>query len=143
MARLSSFVYCLNAEKPTDGRGTTNAFGLLSDLRPQFVPGVFSFSIAVSVLALGIDSQDATIRVAFFESGSDAPIVDSGEICIPHEVLEARDAEIPDEFQGLDLTMDMRNVLFKSEGEYLTKVYFDGDCIGEQPIYVKGAENHE
>ena len=48
MAKISGFVYCLNAERITapDGKSEmTNAVGIVSTIMPEYVPGAFSFSI--------------------------------------------------------------------------------------------------
>lgn len=143
MPRLSSFVYCLSIDKPNGGQGPASARGLLSMLRPQFIPGAFSFSIAFSIMGLGEEPEDTTVRIVFHKRGEQEALVDSAPIAIPREILNARDKNIPDDFQGMDLTMDIRNVPFHTEGIYETDVYLNGELLDSAPIYVKGEEHLE
>ena len=57
MARLANFLYCLNAERQQDPQGkgeSINAMGVLTVLVPEFIPGLFSFSIIFSVLDIAL-----------------------------------------------------------------------------------------
>ena len=67
MARLSTFLYCLNAERHQANQGqgeAINAMGVLTLLTPEFVPGLFSFSIIFSIL--GIDpTTNGQIKLVF------------------------------------------------------------------------------
>ena len=53
MAKLASFIYCANTEKvsnPEKKDESINAIGVLSALTPEYVPGMFSFSVIFSVI---------------------------------------------------------------------------------------------
>ncbi len=139
MARMSNFIYCINAEKVSANNGQfggVNAIGVLSALTPEFVPGTFSFSIIFSILDIDISGNN-TIQVVFLEQGEEKVLVDSGIITIP-PITDAIDIGLPDEYKGVDMSMDLRNVIFETEGLYNTKVYFNGNLLAENPIYVKG-----
>ena len=140
MAKLTSFVYCLNVEriKPADGQGENiNAMGLLTALIPEYIPGTFSFSIAFSVLDIDVASSNNNIRIVFLRKDGDLIVVDSGIINLP-KLEDPNEISIPNEFKGLNMSMDLRNVVFEKEGVYTTKIYFNGDLLHESPIYVKG-----
>ena len=137
MARLGNFIYCLNAERvpAVNGKGDTiNAMGVLSALTLEFMPGTFSFSIIFSVLDADA-SQRNEIQIIF--SKKDTVLIDSGVISIPP--IESTDNyDLPKEYKGLNMSMDFRNVIFKEEGLYQTKVMFNGQEVGINEIYVKG-----
>ena len=137
MARLGNFIYCLNAERvpAVNGKGDTiNAMGVLSALTLEFMPGTFSFSIIFSVLDADA-SQRNEIQIIF--SKEDNVLIDSGVISIPP--IESTDNyDLPKEYKGLNMSMDFRNVIFKEEGLYQTKVMFNGQEVGINEIYVKG-----
>lgn len=137
MARLGNFIYCLNAERvpAVNGKGDTiNAMGVLSALTLEFMPGTFSFSIIFSVLDADA-SQRNEIQIIF--SKEDTVLIDSGVISIPP--IESTDNyDLPKEYKGLNMSMDFRNVIFKEEGLYQTKVVFNNQEVGINEIYVKG-----
>lgn len=137
MARLGNFIYCLNAERvpAVNGKGDTiNAMGVLSALTLEFMPGTFSFSIIFSVLDADA-SQRNEIQIVF--SKKDTVLIDSGVISIPP--IESTDNyDLPKEYKGLNMSMDFRNVIFKEEGLYQTKVVFNNQEVGINEIYVKG-----
>ena len=70
MARLANFLYCLNAERQQgpQGKGASiNAMGVLTVLTPEFMPGLFSFSIIFSILDIDPHS-DSQIKVVFTDN---------------------------------------------------------------------------
>lgn len=138
MARLNSLIYCINSERTAsvDRKGEMiNAMGIMSAITPEFVPGTFSFSIVFSVL--DVDPEQNNRIQIIFSDDEGKEIVNSGEIQLPM-------ANIPDpiclpkEYQGMNMTMDLRNVVFEKEGVYKTSIIFNGNNIGTNEIYVKG-----
>lgn len=139
MAKLTNFIYCINAERipAGDGKGESiNAMGVLSALTPEFVPGTFSFSIIFSVLDVEVSGNN-TIQIIFSKDGEEKGLIDSGIITIPPMPTE-NEIGLPDEYKGLNMSMDFRNVIFEAEGLYDTAVFFNGQLLGHNPIYVKG-----
>ena len=139
MATVKNFIYCLNAERVAaiDGKGeSVNAMGILSALTPEFVPGLFSFSIIFTVLDMDISGNN-TIQIIFTKDGEEKPMIDSGIIGIPP--LPDNDfGGLPNEYKGINMSMDFRNVVFEGEGVYLTKILVNGKLMGDNPIFVKG-----
>lgn len=139
MAKLTGFIYCLDAERvpASDGKGDTiNAVGIMSALTPEYVPGAFSFSIIFSILDINL-SDNNTVRVTFSKDGEKDPLVDSGIITLSPQ-LDADKIGLPNEYKGFNLSMDFRNVIFETEGVYNTTIYFNNVSLPMQPIYVKG-----
>ncbi len=140
MADLTNFIYCINAERIPSKNGKTdsvNAIGVLSSLTPEFVPGTFSFSIIFSVLDIDISGNN-TVQITFFREGEQKNLVDSGVITIPPLSPDSDDIQLPPKYQGLNMSMDFRNVIFEQEGLYNTKVIFNDQVLAIKPIYVKG-----
>ena len=138
MAKLSSFIYCISAERTpaVGGKGEMiNAMGVLSAITPEFVPGTFSFSIIFSVIDINTE-QNNRIQI-IFSNNEGKEIINSGEIQLPKADV-ADPVNIPDEYKGINMCMDLRNVVFEKEGVYKTTIIFDGEDIGSNEIFVKG-----
>lgn len=139
MAKLTNFIYCINAERvpANDGSGDSiNAMGVMSALTPEFIPGTFSFSIIFSVLDVDV-SENNTIQIIFSKDGEDNNLVNSGIITIP-PISNMDEVGLPNEYKGLNMSMDFRNVIFETEGLYNTSVLFNGKLLETNSIYVKG-----
>ncbi len=139
MGRLNNFIYCMNAERVSnEGKGDfINAMGVLSVLIPEFVPGTFSFSIVFSVLDIDV-SKNNSIQIVFSKNKDTNPLVNSGVIMIPPVPDEDGGVRLPNEYRGLNMSMDFRNVVFEEEGVYNTAVYCNGELLANNLIYVKG-----
>lgn len=108
--------------------------GVLSVLTPEFVPGTFSFSIIFSVLDVDILGNN-TIQIIFSKDGERDFLVNSGIITIPPMPNED-EIGLPNEYKGLNMSMDFRNVIFETEGLYNTDVFFNGQLLANNPIIV-------
>lgn len=138
MANLTSFIYCLNAERNQNPQGkgeTINANGVLTVMSPEFIPGTFSFSIIFSILDVNIEQSG--LVVVIFKDSEGKEIINTGTLTIPSSPIDGV-LELPKEYIGYNLCMDFRNVVFEHEGEYMTEIYFNSTLIGQQAIYVKG-----
>lgn len=134
MTRITSFVVCdsitnfpANPEK--------NIPSLVAPqiaLRPQFIPGNFSFGIAVGISGLNLHAEN---KVRFTIVNPKGIIVhDTGET--PLRPIPVSDT-LPAEYQGFMLTMDIRNLVIQIEGEYKFVAFVNGKSVGEAviPIY--------
>ena len=138
MAKVTSFVYCLNASRmiTADGKGEMiNAEGVLSTITPEYVPGSFSFSIIFSIIDFDI-KENNKIRIVFSDA-ENKEIVNSNDISLPIQIVEDQ-IDIPEKYKGINLSMDMRNVVLEKDGVYKTTIYFNGESIGSYEIYIKG-----
>lgn len=139
MAKLTNFIYCINAERvpANEGKGERmDAIGVLSAITPEFVPGTFSFSIIFSVLDVDV-SVDNTIQIKFSKCGEEKNLVDTGVVTIP-SLPNEDEIGLPNEYKGLNMSMDFRNVIFETEGLYNTAVLFNNQLLADNIIYVKG-----
>lgn len=138
MVRLNNFIYCLNTERIFNERReeNINAVGVLTALVPEFVPGAFSFAIIFSVLGIDL-SQNNNIQITFSKDGDKEPMVDSGVVVLPPDKGDSG-LGLPDEYKGVVMSMDFRNVIFETEGVYNTAVFINGQLLANNPVYVKG-----
>ena len=70
-------------------------------------------------------------------------LVEAREIQITSEQLQAKDSQLPEEYRGLMIGMDLRNVVIKKEGVYFTEVSLDGKKLGAFDIYAKSKQREE
>lgn len=59
MAEIRNFLYCLNVNT-TDGR--TDIIGLMTAMSPEYIPGLFSFSVNFTLLDLTEGEHRITIN---------------------------------------------------------------------------------
>lgn len=141
MPRISTFMYSERVE--TNNQGQMNIANPLLALNPMYIPGMFSFCITFGVI--GFDQQmDHSLRILFLSpiEGED-PIIDTKSLPISPGNFPRKEIGLPPEQKGTVFNLDFRNVVFKNEGLYKTQVYFDGDLLGEYPIYARAGENNQ
>lgn len=139
MERITNFIYCLNVANIQNEQGTTlNANGILATLLPEFIPGMFSFSIVFTILGLKEKTYDFGV---LFKDPEGNVVVDTGVVSVPFKEISLNDknkVSLPDEEKGLTLSLDLKNVILKTNGYYSTNVFCDGKNLGEFKIYAKG-----
>lgn len=137
MSKISSLIYCIKAERISnqDGGMALNANTIMSILCPEYVPGLFSFSIVFTIQNIDI-SKNNELRIVFMDPSGNI-VVDTNDITLPAE-QKGHDEMIPEEYRGISLSMDLQNVRFESEGEYITEIYVNKASIYREKVYVKG-----
>lgn len=102
-------------------------------LRPQFIPGNFSFGVAVGVQGINLH---ITNRIRFTISDPLGKVIyDSGVSefpPFPEDVPET----MPEEYQGFLMNMDIRNLVIHENGEYLFSIYVNDELVGTQSVPV-------
>lgn len=129
MVRVSNFIYCLNS---VTSDAEANAFGVLSAITPDFVPGSFSFSVLCSIL--GLEDGNHSIKMQFI--APDGEILVNIDGIIPYE--RKTDNNLPAEQIGINISTVWQNVTFKQSGMYKTIVTVDNSECGTYEIFVKG-----
>ena len=130
MAKVSDIIFCLRATN-IEGEGAS-AHTILSVITPEYVPGLFSFSVIVNLL--DIDLRETHQFNISFESPSNETVLNiNGDFPIIDECTN-----LPQEYRGITMAMDWNNVNFKSSGLYVFKFFVDGELIKEKEIFVKG-----
>lgn len=135
MATVSNFLYCMNIIRVPNPQGkgeSINASGITSVFTLDYLPGQFSFSIFFSLL----DVDEGTNKVKLiFKSPSKEELLHTENLDIPPIPSELRDT-ISEPYTEYQLSMDLRNMVFKEEGEYVSELYYNDSKIAEKPIRV-------
>ncbi len=139
MAEMFLLVHSMNFQElaqggsvlPSNSNKQFSVLGVLGALTLEFIPGQFSFSVVVGVRGEDF-SKGHTVRITFGEAVDEKdPIVDSGEISISPK-KENNNSQAPFMIMGAQLA----NVIFKNSGEYRTRVFWDGQLLGNAKIPV-------
>lgn len=131
MTKLKNFLYCLNVDTTTEER--TDIIGLMTAITPEYIPGLFSFSISFTLLNLTEGEHRITIRFINPENETIA-LIDNVKVDYKKDV----NSNLPEEHMGINVAAGLQNVDFKNSGLYFTQVLLDGNNIGEFEIYAKG-----
>lgn len=130
MAKVSDIIFCLRATN-MEGSGAS-ATTILTALTPEYIPGLFTFSVIVTLLDIDPDNEH-TVAIDFINPSNENVV----HIEAPLPRIED-DSNLPQAYKGLNMAMDWNNVNLKVSGLYTIQVKFDGDLLQEKNIYVKG-----
>ncbi|MFF2016202.1 hypothetical protein [Paenibacillus sp. NPDC058177] len=140
MPRVSMFVYSESADPEVTPQGQKlKIINPYATLNPIFVPGAFSFSISLGLQGVEHGIEHALVITFSLNEENSPNIIDTGELRFKTE-NDPANINIPVQYQGFALSIDCKNVVFRQNGEYVSKVYFNGDLIGQFPIYCHGRE---
>lgn len=131
MAYISSFTYCDSIQMEMTPQGPRNQIvNPLQVLAPIAIPGNYSFAIACNVAGYDVKKENSFIPQ--FVSSSNQILNDTGDIKfqIPIDQIKV------DKPSVMQFNLDMRNLIFHEVGLYSTKVFVNGEQIGEYKIQV-------
>lgn len=131
MPIITTFIYCEDVSKD-EKMHINNPMNIFT---PAFVPGMFTFSIALSVLEVDI-SKKLTIRIKFINKHTGKTLIDSKEMPIDDKNFKP-EPNLPGKMQGFWMDLRFQNVILENEGEYTTEVYFNNQKFNEYPVQVK------
>lgn len=129
MTKVVNVIFCLQAHV-ADGK--VSADGILSALTPAYIPGLFSFSVVISVLDISPENEHS-FRVVFTDPKGNITF----DVSNPFTVQKRLDV-LPAEYQGINFTMNFNNIDFKMSGLYKMSIWIDDTLLDEKEIYVKG-----
>lgn len=140
MPKISTFMYSEGAVNETVPNGQRlHIVAPLLIFTPMFIPGTFSFSVALGILGIDVD-KDHIFQFKFKTPVTgEAPLIDTGEINFPR-ISDSSIYDLPLDMRGIMLNFGFQNVVFRNEGTYISEVFLDGESLGEFPIDVKGKE---
>lgn len=132
MAFVSSFIYCDNLQQnATDSGIQTTPVNPIQVLLPVSIPGNYSFAIACNISDID-PKKDKSVSILFIDPDGKAVSPElNAKIDFPAEMTSQNDD------CNLQLTLDLRNVIFMKEGIYSTVVKVGAKKIGEYRIRVK------
>ena len=131
MANLVSFVICESINNmPAANMGVVPTLVAPQvALRPQFIPGNFSFGISVGLTGIDLNKVN---KVRFTIKNPDNNVVQaSGFTELP---IPPQDTALPAQYQGFMMSIDIRNLAIHSEGVYIVAFYLNDECVGERII---------
>lgn len=131
MAYISSFTYCDSIQMEMTPQGSRNQIvNPLQVLAPIAIPGNYSFAIACNVAGFDVEKENS-VRIQFVSS-SNQILNDTGDIKfqIPIDQIKV------DKPSVMQFNLDMRNLILHEVGLYSTKVFVNGEQIGEYKIQV-------
>ena len=130
MAKISDVIFCLRATN-IEGEGAT-AHTILSVIAPEYVPGLFSFSVIINLLDVDL-KQAHQFNINFESPSNEVVLTINGEL----PTIDTS-TNLPQEYQGITIAMDWNNVNFKTSGLYSLKFFVDGEFVNSKEIFVKG-----
>lgn len=130
MAEIKNFVYSLNVDT-VDGR--TDIVGILNAMTPEYIPGLFSFSISFTLLGIAEGEHSFVVK---FKNPEKEVIAGIDNAIVLYE--KDRNSNLPDEQKGINIAAGLQNVNFKKSGLYSTEIILDGTSMGEYYIFAKG-----
>lgn len=139
MAKITSFVLCNSINNsPNTPQADGSSTALIAPqvaLRPEFIPSNFSFGISVGIQDIDIQKINCFQFTIMDPSGK--VIQDSGVAEFP--AVNQKDS-MPIQYQGVMLSIDIRNLAIRYEGEYVLRVYVNKELAGSCiiPIFRRG-----
>ncbi len=130
---LQNFALCMNSSH--DAIRGLCVENVLSYLNPEFVPGQFSFCIVFTIINLEKDRKYSLhIRMEHKDSSEEVLKMDTDEMFFS----TISNNNIPQVYNGVNVSIDCKNVKFVKAGEYILKITIGEDMLKETSIYVKG-----
>ena len=131
MAYISSFTYCDSIQMEMTPQGPRNQIvNPLQVLAPIAIPGNYSFAIACNVAGFDVEKENS-VRIQFVSS-SNQIVNDTGDIKFQIPINQIK----VDKPSVMQFNLDMRNLIIHEVGLYSTKVFVNGEQIGEYKIQV-------
>lgn len=136
MASISSFMISESSQNIPAPNGHGNIIqqiiGPTIVLRPQYIPGNFSFSVFIGVCDLNLKERNTMQLILKTPQGE--LLEDLGTNDLP--VFDKEDC-LPQKYSGFVVGLDLRNINVAQEGCYKLEVFINGSQIGAKdiPIY--------
>lgn len=137
MANVTSFMIGNATQAFPDESGAINQqlTGLVTVLRPQYIPSNYSFALAIGIRDIDLKEQNSLHLV--IKSPSDKVAIDFGETILP--IIDKPDT-LPKAYGGFLLCTDVRNMSVTEEGVYHLDISINGRVISTEEIPIfKGA----
>lgn len=133
MIKIVSFVYCNGIEPAPEGPAIR---GVLQFLAPKMFPTEYTFSVSMGLFDV---AGEETLNIRYvFKNSQNKILHDTGEVQLP-----VREDFKEKKHLGVQLNLDLKNVVLEEEGEYSSEVYINGKLGGTYPISVVLSEKNE
>lgn len=129
--KISTFILCNSIEntQSTQGASVPCLVGPQVILRPDYIPTNFSFGFSIGITGMNL-KQDNTFSF-LVKSPEGEPIMNSNISRVPANPV---DDPVPEEYSGILVTTDVRNMVVDKEGVYSLEFYVNDNLIGKQDI---------
>ncbi|MBQ3395191.1 MAG: hypothetical protein IJR43_10610 [Synergistaceae bacterium] len=135
MVYVSSFVYCDRLQQITTQNGIQHqVIEPLQSLNLVSVPSNFSFSMLCGISDFDTGKRHK-LRIEFVAPDNKSTVVAAADVPVASDVEQKK-------FNGLQAAVEIRNFIFRIEGIYVTKIFFDDILIGEYKIPVITGGHH-
>jgi hypothetical protein len=133
MAKLTEFILCdsISAVPASEGGVLQQLTSPQVALRPQFVPGNFSFGVVVGIQGMNLH---ITNRICFTIADPQGNVILESAISEVPPISEDEPETMPEEYQGVVMNMDIRNLVICENGVYLLSIYANDELVGKQSI---------
>lgn len=136
VTKVSVFVYSDSAQpEPTPQGNKLHIMNPQHILRPMFIPGQFSFAIMFGILDFDVSSPH-TLRYTF-SSPEGTILIDTGDNIKLPPITDPQMDDLPIDMRGFLTSLDFKNVVFQTEGEYKSEIFFDSVSLGTFEIKTK------
>lgn len=128
MSKLSSFIYVAAMNQTDNGKGgqITTLINPLNCIVLPGLPSAFSF-----IASFGLTDLDSNDEVKFEMHDPEGKTVNTSEVS---ELLKT--ASKGANIKGVQINIDLRNLMLNEEGTYESKVFINGKEEGIFPILV-------
>ena len=109
-------------------KGNASIVNILNYFSLSELPTQFSFNLYFTIAKF--ETGDHKIRFIMLDNENNI-LIETQNI----NVKLAKTSETIDEVNFVNFTLNLKNILFKKEGEYVAKIFFDDEQIGEKHIY--------
>ena len=129
---ISSFTYCDKVQELLTPNGpVSQIIRPLQELSPIAIPSNYSFFISCIISNIRYNPENH-LKITFEDPGGE--II---EVFEQHDCNPPTKSSNPDELYGLQLNIDIRNVILSKAGTYGTRVLFNNIELGFYKINVK------
>lgn len=126
MAIVTNFLFCENSKN--DENGNTYIGNILNYFSLSNLPTHLTFDLYFTLAKF--ETGDLKIKFVMFDSDNTI-LAETPDL----NVKLLKTSETIDEVNFVNFTLNLRNILFKKEGECVAKIFFDDELIGEKHIY--------
>ena len=134
MAKLVTFMYANESRNDNNnGQNIQVITNPLLSLKLMFIPGQLSFSVIFGIAEFNYE-EIHTAQFKLIDPDGNI-VIDTKEFNIPKIGIDKN----ADGFIG---SLDLRNVVFRTNGYYKTELFFDGEKLKDDTILVAEADTN-
>ena len=126
MAIVTNFIFCEYSKN--DKKGNTSIVNILNYFSLSELPTQLTFNLYFTLAKF--ETGDHKIKFIMLDNENNI-LIETQNI----NVKLLKTSETIDEVNFVNFALNLKNILFKKETEYVAKIFFDDEQIGEKHIY--------